>query len=258
MKRTWTIIGVSDVPGSLKWYQRLFGQAETPPAHEDFGQIVDPDGTVLLCLHQWGAHAHPSLMSRDQAPPGNGLLLFFRDDDFDITLQRARALVARLEEEPHVNANTRTWEFSIRDPEGYHVTISAKDRGATTSSPPQQRVVPTLRITSYERSKAFFVDGLGFQIDWEHRFKPHFPVFMQVSREELSFFLSAHSGDCAVGGLIHLYVSNVDAWFAEFQGRNISVKEPPNESLPGLRSMTVVDPDGNKIMIHTRLPGWRR
>ena len=65
MKRTWTIIGVSDVPSSFKWYQSLFGQPETRPGHADFGQILDSDGTVLLCLHQWGAHEHPSLMSRD-------------------------------------------------------------------------------------------------------------------------------------------------------------------------------------------------
>src|SRR2546427_10133179 len=57
MKRTWTIIGVSDVPISFKWYQSLFGQPETQPGHADFGQILDSDGTVLLCLHQWGARA---------------------------------------------------------------------------------------------------------------------------------------------------------------------------------------------------------
>ena len=76
-------------------YQSIFGQPETPPAHDDFGQILDSDGTVLLCLHQWGAHEHPSLMSPDRATPGNGLLLFFRD--FDESLKRARALVGRLE-----------------------------------------------------------------------------------------------------------------------------------------------------------------
>jgi predicted enzyme related to lactoylglutathione lyase len=125
MKRTWTIIGVSDVLGSFKWYQSLFGQPETPPSHDDFGQILDTDGTVLLCLHTWGAHEHPSLMSPDKAPPGNGLLLFFRVDDFNTALKRARALVTRLEEEPHVNPNTQTIEFSLRDPDGYYVTISA-------------------------------------------------------------------------------------------------------------------------------------
>ena len=125
MKRTWTIIGVGNVPGSFKWYQALFGQPATVPAHDYFGQILDSDGTVLLCLHEWGAHEHPSLMSPDHRTPGNGLLLFFRVDDFDLALQRARSLVTRLEEEPHVNPNTQTKEFSLRDPDGYYVTISA-------------------------------------------------------------------------------------------------------------------------------------
>ena len=125
MKRTWTIIGVKDVPGSFKWYQSLFGLPATVPAHDYFGQILDSDGTVLLCLHQWGAHDHPSLASRDNATPGNGLLLFFRVDDFDTALKRARTLVARFEEEPNANRNTGTIEFSLRDPDGYYVTISA-------------------------------------------------------------------------------------------------------------------------------------
>jgi len=125
MKRIWTILGVGNVVRSFTWYQSLFGQPETSPAHDHFGQILDTDGTVLLCLHRWGAHEHPSLMSPDIAPPGNGLLLFFRVDDFDLALKRARALVTQLEEEPHVNPNTRTEEFSLRDPDGYFVTISA-------------------------------------------------------------------------------------------------------------------------------------
>ncbi len=79
----------------------------------------------MLCLHEWGAHEHPTLTSPDLATPGNGLLLFFRVDDFDASLKRARALVVRFEEEPHLSPNTRTMEFSLRDPDGYYVTISA-------------------------------------------------------------------------------------------------------------------------------------
>ncbi|MEP7012447.1 MAG: VOC family protein [Acidobacteriota bacterium] len=124
MKRTWTIIGVGDVPASFKWYQSLLGLPESAPAHDHFGQILDSDETVLLCLHRWGAHEHPSLMSPDAATPGNGLLLFFRVDDFALAVERARSLVTRFEEEPHVNPNTRTEEFSLRDPDGYYVSIN--------------------------------------------------------------------------------------------------------------------------------------
>src|SRR5919106_5544505 len=123
---------------------------------------------------------------------------------------------------------------------------------------PQQRVMPTLRITDYARSKQFYVDGLGFHIDWEHRFEPGFPVFMELSRDGLAFFLTDHTGDCPVGGLIHLYVPDVDAWFDELRLKGVRVQEAPNENLQGLRSMTILDPDGNNLHICTRLPEWRR
>jgi catechol 2,3-dioxygenase-like lactoylglutathione lyase family enzyme len=129
MRRTWTIIGASDVARSFNWYQSLLGLPRTAPAHDHFGQILDSDGTVLLCLHAWGAHDHPSLMSPNHAQPGNGLLLFFRVDDFDVALVNARGLVSRLDEEPHVNPSTGTLEFSLRDPDGYYVSISALSSG---------------------------------------------------------------------------------------------------------------------------------
>lgn len=137
MRRTWTIIGVRDVAGSFKWYQSLLGLPVTAPGHDYFGQILDSDGTVLLCLHEWGSHDHPSLMSPVNVRPGNGLLLFFRVDDFDMALPRARALVKRIEEEPHVNPSTGTAEFSLRDPDGYYVTISALAPGSP--APPSER-----------------------------------------------------------------------------------------------------------------------
>jgi glyoxalase/bleomycin resistance protein/dioxygenase superfamily protein len=57
---------------------------------------------------------------------------------------------------------------------------------------------------------------------------------------------------------VHFYVPDVDAWYADFRSRSVVVKEPPNESLQGLRAMTVIDPDGNKLRICTRLAGWKR
>jgi len=125
MKRTWTIIGVADVARSFSWYQSLFGQPRTAPAHSYFGQILDEDGTVLLCVHEWGSHEHPTLTSPEHARPGNGLLLFFRVDDFEETVRRARTLVPKFEEEPNVNPNTGTREFALLDPDGYYVMVSA-------------------------------------------------------------------------------------------------------------------------------------
>jgi predicted enzyme related to lactoylglutathione lyase len=125
MRRTWTIIGVADVDHSFAWYQELLGLPKSAPAHDDFGQILDEDGTVLLCLHQWGAHGHPTL-TRPDPSPGNGLLLFFRVDGFDEALRRARDLVAKLAEEPRRNPSTGTMEFALLDPDGYYVMVSSR------------------------------------------------------------------------------------------------------------------------------------
>jgi catechol 2,3-dioxygenase-like lactoylglutathione lyase family enzyme len=112
------------------------------------------------------------------------------------------------------------------------------------------RVVPALRITDYAASRAFYVDGLGFRIDWEHRFEPHFPVFLQVSRDGLTFYLSQHTGDCQPGGLLHLYVPDVDRWYAEMLARGIRPQSPP-EDQPWGRDFRVTDPDGNQLAICT-------
>ena len=111
---------------------------------------------------------------------------------------------------------------------------------------PIQRVVPALRIMNYQRSKAFYVDQLGFRIDWEHRFEAHFPVFMAVVRDGMQIYLSEHTGDCQVGGLVHFVIEDVGAWYGEFTARGVQVTEAPNNDL-GFLNMTVTDPDGNQL-----------
>jgi Glyoxalase superfamily protein len=95
-------------------------------------------------------------------------------------------------------------------------------------------------------------------VEWEPRFTPQLPVFLCSKRDEMEILLTAHTGDCPVGGLVHLDVPDVDAWDAELQVKGVPVQEPPNESMQGLRDMTVVDPDGNKLRFCTRLEGWSR
>jgi len=92
-------------------------------------------------------------MSPDKALPGNGLLLFFRVDDFDIALKRARALVSRLEEEPHENPNTQTREFSLRDPDGYYVTISALSPPRPARRRPKKRLQPSKPRSRSDKSR---------------------------------------------------------------------------------------------------------
>ena len=114
-----------------------------------------------------------------------------------------------------------------------------------------QRVVPALRISSYASSSAFYA-RLGFEEQWTHQFAPALPIFASIAREGLQIFLTEHSGDCQFGGLVHFYVDDVDACYAEFAGRGVSIRKPPSNSLgPDIRDMTVMDPDGNRLSFLT-------
>jgi len=109
--------------------------------------------------------------------------------------------------------------------------------------------IPTLRIADYSAARQFYVDGLGFRIDWEWRHEPDHPVFLQISRGGLRLYLSEHEGDGRIGSLVHLYVSDVDAWQAEMLARGVVAEGPPTDQPWGNREMRVRDPDGNQLCV---------
>jgi catechol 2,3-dioxygenase-like lactoylglutathione lyase family enzyme len=115
-----------------------------------------------------------------------------------------------------------------------------------------QRVFPQLRMTSWKRSRQFYVEGLGFHVDWEHQFEPGFPVFTQLTRDGLSFFLTEHAGDCQVGGAAYFVVDDVDALYREISGRGIRPAEPPEDTPWQTREMNIIDPDGNSLRFANR------
>lgn len=108
-------------------------------------------------------------------------------------------------------------------------------------------VVPQFRITDARRSLAFYVKGLGFTVDWEHRFKPGFPLFAQLTRAGQSIFLTEHPGDCEVGGAAYFVVPDVDACYEEFVAHGIVPTDPPADMPWGPREMVVTDPDRNRL-----------
>lgn len=109
-----------------------------------------------------------------------------------------------------------------------------------------QLVTPQLRCTNWERTKAFYVDGLGFQVLWTHQFEPGLPVFAEVTLDGRSLFLTEHTGDCEPGGGAYIVVDDLDALFARIRTR-VHVNEPPEEAPWGVREMLVMDPDRNRL-----------
>ena len=117
-----------------------------------------------------------------------------------------------------------------------------------------QTVIPQLRMTNAPRSLAFYVDALGFSIDWQHQFEPGFPRFLQLTREGQTIFLTGHAGDCQPGGAVYFRVPDVDACFAAFSGQGIAPHTPPEDMPWGSREMRLIDPDGNRLRFASENP----
>lgn len=116
------IIAVRDVEASSKWYQSLF-ECKSLHGGKEFDVLVAENGTILLCLHKWGEHGHPTMTDRD-IPGGNGLILYFRTDIMETIRKNAEKMGAEVEEEIHFNSNSLRAEFSLRDPDGYFLIVT--------------------------------------------------------------------------------------------------------------------------------------
>lgn len=64
--------------------------------------------------------------------------------------------------------------------------------------------IPILRIFDYNKAIEFYVNWLGFSIDWEHRFEADMPVYLQITRNDVTLHLSEHHGDCAPGARVFI------------------------------------------------------
>lgn len=117
-----------------------------------------------------------------------------------------------------------------------------------------QTVVPQLRMTESGRSLAFYLNQLGFKTDWQHQFEDGLPLFVQLTRDDQTIFLSGHGGDCQPGGAVYFWVPDVDAVYAEFLSRGVLPLKPIEDMPWGVREFLLVDPDHNKLRFGTRLP----
>ena len=114
------------------------------------------------------------------------------------------------------------------------------------------RTTPILRIFDESKAKEFYQDFLGFKVDWEHRFEPSLPLYMQVSRDGCVIHLSEHHGDCSPGAALRIQASDLEAFHAELALEQYKYARPGIEKTPwGTKDMSVTDPFGNRLTFTT-------
>jgi uncharacterized glyoxalase superfamily protein PhnB len=116
-----------------------------------------------------------------------------------------------------------------------------------------QRTVPILHIGSYDEAKAYYVDWLGFHIDWEFRLEPTFPVYMQVSRDGLVLHLSEHKGGNPGPVMCHVEVDDLDALMAEWKSRRPDFTQEVEIAPWNSKHVSLKDPFGNMLGINQDL-----
>jgi len=116
----------------------------------------------------------------------------------------------------------------------------------------QPQIIPVLRILDVAKAKEFYIDWLGFVIDWEHRFGENFPLYMQVSLNNIVFHLTEHYGDCLPGARVRVSITAIETFhqqLKEYKYYKPAVKQPEWET----KELSLIDPFGNHIVFFEEL-----
>jgi catechol 2,3-dioxygenase-like lactoylglutathione lyase family enzyme len=115
---------------------------------------------------------------------------------------------------------------------------------------------PILRMFDEAKAREFYIDFLGFHVDFEHRFEPGTPLYMGVSRGDCKLHLSEHHGDGSPGAHIRIPVDELEDYQQSLLAKNYKYYRPGIENTPwNTREMTVQDGFGNTLVFFRDLPG---
>ncbi|WP_323119613.1 glyoxalase superfamily protein [Burkholderia alba] len=107
--------------------------------------------------------------------------------------------------------------------------------------------IPVLRIFSEEKAKEFYLDFLGFTLEWEHRFEAGLPLYAEIRRGGLTLHLSEHYGDATPGSTVFVPMQGIAALQAELIGKRYAYARPGIEEEGWGRTMQIADPFGNHL-----------
>lgn len=110
------------------------------------------------------------------------------------------------------------------------------------------QTIPILRSFDEAKAREFYLDWLGFKVDWEHRFEPGLPLYMQVSRDGIVLHISEHHDDATPGSHIRINCKGVREFHAEITAKRYKNNSPGIDHPEwGGTEVTVVDPCRNLI-----------
>src|SRR4051794_32995500 len=114
--------------------------------------------------------------------------------------------------------------------------------------------VPILRIFDEEKARAHYVGFLGFTVDFEHRFEPGTPIYMQISKCDCVLHLSEHFGDGTPGTRVRVRTRDVAAYCAALNAKGYKYSRPGLQDMEGGdREMCISDPFDNRLIFFEKI-----
>ena len=110
--------------------------------------------------------------------------------------------------------------------------------------------IPVLRMLDEEKAKAFYLEFLGYEIEWEHRFSPDSPLYLQIRLGESVLHLDGHANGEKPPAEVRIPVHDLEG-FCEFLGSRAEGRAKPVTVDPRYTGkntdMNIEDPFGNMI-----------
>ncbi|MEP1035523.1 glyoxalase superfamily protein [Ekhidna sp.] len=115
-------------------------------------------------------------------------------------------------------------------------------------------VIPVLRIFDVAKAKEFYLDWLGFKVNWKYQFEDSLPIYMQVSKGKMILHLTEHHGDCTPGSKVFIEIIGLKEFYKEINNKNYIHNNPGIEETPwNSICMELIDPFHNKLLFNESL-----
>jgi catechol 2,3-dioxygenase-like lactoylglutathione lyase family enzyme len=118
----------------------------------------------------------------------------------------------------------------------------SSSRSARTATVGVECIIPILRVNSVAASIRYYVDVLGFKVDWGGEEES---TFASVSRSGRAIMLcQGEQGN--PGTWLWIGVEDIEPLFTEYKTKGVKFREPPT-NYPWAYEMKIEDPDGHVL-----------
>lgn len=118
-----------------------------------------------------------------------------------------------------------------------------------------QKTIPIIRIFDEALAKDYYLNWLGFSLNWEHRFEENAPLYCSIQKDAAEFHLSEHFGDGVPGIRLFIECTQLEQWCRALNEKKYRYYRPAVEkTFYNSLCMTLKDPFGNTLLFNQALP----